>query len=770
MCRAKSRWCVGMLVGSCLLAIGGSLAAADQPAGRVFHVSVHGDDANDGSPTKKLRTISAAADRAQPGDVITVHEGIYRERIDPPRGGESDRRRIIYQAAPGERVRIKGSEVVKGWKKLGNDTWQVTLPNSFFGDLNPYSDEIRGDWFNPRGRKHHSGAVYLDGHWLIEAACKEDVLQPFDNAASYRQAGGQTLLNVAWLRVGKDAAKIPADRFADEHGVKTADCTEGGKCIGWLEHGDWVCYEGIDFGDGSGAIEVRVASANSGGAIEFRLGSSDGRLLGRQAVPNTGGWQSWVTRRLEVPPLAGKQVLCLLFKSSEAHPDPASTGLWFATVDARNTTILAQFPNADPNQGNVEINVRQAVFYPSRPGRDFITVRGFTLEQAATNWAPPTAEQIGLIGTHWSQGWVIEDNTIRYSVCTGVTLGKHGDEFDNTSQDTATGYVETIKRGLAAGWSKENIGHHVVRNNHISHCEQAGIVGSLGPAFSTVTGNVIHDIHVRQLFTGAEMAGIKFHGAIDTVIRGNHIYRASRGIWLDWMTQGTRVTRNLVHDIAPREDLFVEVNHGPFLVDHNIFLSAISLLDVSEGGAYAHNLFAGRITSHPELNRETPWQMEHGTRIAGLARTEGGDNCFFNNVFLAPAGLDGYDNSTRPNRMAGNVFFNAARPSKHEQAPMVADFDPGIRLTSKDGSWLLQIVVRSWNGTPASALVTTELLGKAAVSGQAYVRPDGSPYRLDKDYFGSSRNPGNPLPGPFAGRWKDDAQLLRVWPVELVQP
>ena len=48
---------------------------------------------------------------------------------------------------------------------------------------------------------------------------------------------------------------------------------------------------------------------------------------------------------------------------------------------------------------------------------------------------------------------IIENNIIRYSVCSGVTLGKHGDEFDNKSQNSAVGYVETIKRGLAAGWS-----------------------------------------------------------------------------------------------------------------------------------------------------------------------------------------------------------------------------------------------------------------------------------------------------------------------------
>ena len=117
---------------------------------------------------------------------------------------------------------------------------------------------------------------------------------------------------------------------------------------------------------------------------------------------------------------------------------------------------------------------------------------------------------------------------------------KYGDDWDNRAQ-SAEGYVGTINRGLANGWSKKNIGHHIVRNNHIAHCEQAGIVGSLGPVFCTITDNTIHDIHVRQLFSGAEMAGIKFHGAIDTLISRNHIYRCRRAIWLDWMAQGTHV-------------------------------------------------------------------------------------------------------------------------------------------------------------------------------------------------------------------------------------
>lgn len=602
----------------CLLAF--SCLFSIPAAAREFHVATTGDDAATGAADAPLRTVQQAASRAMPGDVVTVHEGVYRERVDPPRGGESEEKRITYQAAPGAKVVIKGSEVVKGWEKVGHDTWKVVLPNSFFGGFNPYADEIRGDWFHPRKRKHHTGAVYLNGHWLTEAAKRSEVMEP--------------------------------------------------------------CGE---------------------------------------------------------------------------HP------LWFGEVDEDHTTIHAQFPNVDPNTDGIEINVRRAVFYPSRTGRNFITVRGFTMEHAATNWAPPTAEQVGLIGTHWSKGWIIENNTIRYSVCTGVTLGKHGDEFDNTSADSAVGYVETIKRGLAAGWSKENIGHHIVRGNHISHCEQAGIVGSLGPIFSLIEGNHIHDIHVRRLFGGHEQAAIKFHAPIDTIIRDNHIHHASRGIWLDWMTQGTRVTRNLVHNIKPFEDLYVEVNHGPFVIDHNIFLSAISIWDMSQGGAYAHNLIAGKLTPSPVLNRETPWHPAHGTEIAGLSTIQGGDNRFLNNVFVAPAGLDVYDTSASPNTMAGNVFLKGAKPSRHEASPGVFDdIDPALRLREENGAWFLDLKA-GWAANATAPMVTSDLLGKTIVSGLPYLNPDGTPFELDHDYHDKSRTGRQPSPGPFEGLG-EGGQSIRIWP------
>src|ERR1022692_4485246 len=80
-------------------------------------------------------------------------------RVSPPRGGESDSRRIVYQAAAGERVTIKGSEVIRGWKPFLPGVWKATIANSFFGNYNPYKDLIVGDWFDSKGRPHHTGEI-----------------------------------------------------------------------------------------------------------------------------------------------------------------------------------------------------------------------------------------------------------------------------------------------------------------------------------------------------------------------------------------------------------------------------------------------------------------------------------------------------------------------------------------------------------------------------------------------------------------------------------
>jgi alpha-L-arabinofuranosidase len=747
-----------------------AMTAALTVLGKEYHVSVQGNDVNDGSKSKPFKTISAAALRAQPGDVITVHAGVYRERINPPRGGTSDKQRIIYQAGPGEKVVISGSEPVQGWEKVQGDTWKVTLPNAFFGRFNPYADLIHGDWFSPQGRPHHTGAVYLKGDCLVEAARLDEVLKPAGKTPLwYAQVDGASedgpgyLLNIASFRVGALPA-VPADQSAARHGTQLAPCSEGGKCVGYIRNNDWVRYDGVDFGAGADSVEFRAAAvAGAGGQIELHLGQADGELLGACEVAVTGDWQKWQSFTAKIKPTAGKQNLCLVFKWL---PQPK------VVVPAHSTVIYAQFPGLNPNEQPVEINVRQTVFTPDKTGIDYLTVRGFDLRNAAPPWAPPTAGQLGVVSAYWCKGWIIESNEISYSTCCGIALGKYSDEWDNRAE-SAEGYVGTLTRALTNGWNKATVGGHVVRNNHIHHCGQTGVVGSLGCSFSTVTGNVIHDIHLGQSFGGAEMAGIKFHGAIDVVISHNHIYRCgdAAGIWLDWMGQGGQVVGNLLHDnIGGCGDIFLEMQHGPLLMANNLLLSKrLSFALNSQGVAFAHNVIRGPIRNHRADTRLTPFHPAHSTQVAGLypaANGDSGDHRFYNNLFVAPCNLQVMDTSALPCFAAGNVFTGGAQPSKFDtDALLKPDVAADLTLTEKPDGWYLDINLDpAWATEQAHQPVTTDLLGKASVPGAAYENPDGSPVLINTDYFGKKRSRTNPFPGPFelSGAGK---QTLKVWPV-----
>ncbi|MCP4378675.1 MAG: carbohydrate-binding protein, partial [bacterium] len=367
-----------------------------------WHVSVKGADTNAGALNSPFLTIQRAADVAQPGDTITVYEGVYREQVAPPRGGTSDDMRITYQNAPGQKAVITGSEIVKGWEKVDNDTWKVVIPNKFFGEFNPYSDQITGDWFISKRRQHHTGAVYLNGHWLIEAATQGQVLAPCSSQPvwfSQVEGAGDTyhLVNLAYMTVGDQ--RIPAVSFATKSGeLCSAEYSEGGQCIGWVREGNWLKFDKVNFGAGLETLLFRAASVSGGGDIEIRLDSVEGELLGRCVVTDTGSWQKWADFSVKIKPTSGQKDIVLVFRPR--------------IYDTSNTTIWAQFPGVNPNDTDVEVNVRKTVFSPKTTGVDYITLRGFKLRNAATPWAPPTAAQWGLVSAHWCKGWIIESNDI----------------------------------------------------------------------------------------------------------------------------------------------------------------------------------------------------------------------------------------------------------------------------------------------------------------------------------------------------------------------
>jgi len=110
--------------------------------------------------------------------------------------------------------------------------------------------------------------------------------------------------------------QVQGSSFNDAFGLQTeltAD-TGGGYDLGYADDGDWAVYKNIDFGAKVKSVLVRVASAGSGGQLEFHLGSTTGPLIASATIPVTGGWQTWTTLSAPVSGASGINDVYIVFK------------------------------------------------------------------------------------------------------------------------------------------------------------------------------------------------------------------------------------------------------------------------------------------------------------------------------------------------------------------------------------------------------------------------------------------------------------------------
>jgi hypothetical protein len=552
---------------------------------REIHVAKTGDDSGPGDEAHPYLTISRAADVARPGDIVTVHAGTYREWVKPARGGTGEDARIVYRAAPGEEVHIKGSERIASWVHERGGVWKAELPNVLFGGYNPYALNVSGGWLN-YGQWHHRGDVYLNGEAYYE---KET------------------------------------------------------------------------------AAEV-----------------------------------------------------------SEAEQS------WHCHVEGDVTTIHANFGRANPNVGLAEINVRESLFFPEVTGLKYITVDGFHFAHAAANWAPPVLElQTGAVGPRMGKHWIIQNCTIVNARCVGIILG-HAPGVDYDDIDA--------------------FGDHIVRNNVIHRCGQAGIAGQKGATRSFICGNFIEDTNYRKEFGGWETAAIKFHNSVDTVVSDNlirgvyHQKQGAFGIWMDYGNQGTRITRNVVYD-TQAATLFLEMNHGPALVDNNVFVGQ-PVRSNSEATVFAHNLFVdcGYVYS-PDTKRRSQYYEPHTTRAVGRKTGTARDDRWYNNIFIRQ-GLDRVKDA--PGYAADyNVFLEGAAKSSFGDEHSVLDpFVTGLTVTDTARGAAVTFSM------PENALhltgptVDAELVGVFQTVGQTIEDRHGNPLTVHTDLNGRTYTP--PRPGPLA--------------------
>ena len=291
------------------------------------------------------------------------------------------------------------------------------------------------------------------------------------------------------------------------------------------------------------------------------------------------------------------------------------------------------------------------------------------------------------------------------------------------------------------------------------------------------TGKVVPDHHPEQ-------TKYLWYAEVDV-----QIHDCSLGMWLDWQAQGTRVSRNLFY--RNNRDLFVEVSHGPYLVDHNIFASEYTLDNYAQGGAYVNNLICGKMVHQKVLDRATPYHLPHSTKMAGFSVVLGGDDRFYNNIFVGKEGLEGvgtaqYNGYTtsleeylaqvhqtpgdveifyevgQPVYINNNVYLNGAVPFERELNKLVAaGFDPEISITEEEDGVYLTCCLPEGFAEVHGEIPTTKSLKPVRVANADFENPDGSEVTLDRDYFGERRTEKSRV-GPFA-HLQPGRNRIKVW-------
>jgi len=405
---------------------------------------------------------------------------------------------------------------------------------------------------------------------------------------------------------------------------------------------------------------------------------------------------------------------------------------WYCQVDDKITTIWANFGKANPNKELAEINVRESIFMPQITGLKYITIDGFHFMHAAANWAPPVLElQTGAVGTRMGKHWIIQNCTITNARCVGIILG-HAPGVDYNDIDA--------------------FGDHIVRNNIIRRCGQAGIAGQKGATRSIISGNFIDDTNYRKEFGGWETAAIKFHNSVDTVISNNlirgvyHQQQGAFGIWIDYANQGIRITGNVIYD-TQAATVFLEMNHGPTLVDNNILIGQ-KVRSNSEATVFAHNLFVDcGYQYNPDTNRRSAYYTPHTTKVVGRKTGTAKDEIWFNNIFIRK-GLD--DAKDAPGYKSDyNIFLEGAGKSSFGDKHSIVDpFGTKFNLESDLLGVRISFAMNDAVPHLKCPWIDADLVGVFSTVGQTIEDRYGNPIKVDTDI--NSRKFTSPIPGPLS--------------------
>jgi hypothetical protein len=434
-------------------------------------------------------------------------------------------------------------------------------------------------------------------------------------------------------------------------------------------------------------------------------------------------------------------------------------GAWVAEVkDNGNINIRANFGALNPNQRIVEISLRPAAFIAEKPGINYITLDGLTISQVANDTASINAEQPGAIATGGGLFWNIQYCGLSDITCAGITLSQPGgrDMTRNGPGRPAFGEFEDINA----------VGHHIIRNNVIRRCGQAGIFGVLHGTCSNIQDNIIEDINSNGLFKGDEASGIYLAVAVDAIVQHNLIRRVrGSGITLGPLYQGTRLSRNIVMDIQGSPLHFFR-SHGFALIDKNIIVGPAKAteeikLRSAEANVFIQNLFVDCVVTNeplpPGMTGGTINYRPHSLITKQTIPATTLDNKWFANIFIR-GGLDKVREQTNT-EAEYNIYLNGAKSTWGDTSSKVVQKNIGFKLSSAGSTADIAFDLTLLPAIKSPA-IDAQYIGRFALSGDIE-EPNRKPVMLNTDFFGNS-SPSQTI-GPFAKYRTGNTKTVRLF-------
>lgn len=220
--------------------------------------------------------------------------------------------RYLKEVSTGTYTYTGSKAGLKGIVDSQNDAGGYPNASNFKGDTAPEDSDHDGmpdDWETAHGLNPNNAA---DGSIVSLSA------DDYTNVELYlNELAGDPVEFNGRVETISAFEKIEAENYSDQSGIRIEDCSEGGQNVGYIENGDYIVFQNVDFKNGAKSFIARVSG--NAADIELYLDNLNGDPAARLSFAGSGNWQNWVDASCNISSVSGIHDIYLRFTGDEGY-------------------------------------------------------------------------------------------------------------------------------------------------------------------------------------------------------------------------------------------------------------------------------------------------------------------------------------------------------------------------------------------------------------------------------------------------------------------